>query len=73
MACLHKDSCELFRLIQGSGALAIWKKHYCDGDFQSCQRYQSALDGKKIPLNLLPNGTMIRLPQEMLDRAANNG
>lgn len=61
MACPHKSVCELFPLISGSGALNIWQNYYCDGNFEGCKRYQSTLDGEKIPLNLLPNGKVLDL------------
>jgi hypothetical protein len=56
MACPQKSACELFPLISGSGALNIWQSYYCDGNFEGCKRYQSTLDGEKIPITLLPNG-----------------
>lgn len=56
MACPHKSVCELFPLISGSGALHIWQNYYCDGNYEGCKRFQSTLDGKKIPITLLPNG-----------------
>jgi hypothetical protein len=56
MTCPHKSVCELFPLISGSGALNIWQNYYCDGNYEGCKRYQSTLDGKKIPITLLPNG-----------------
>lgn len=56
MACSRKDSCELFPLIEINGALKIWQSFYCNGNFQTCVRYQLGLEGKSIPASLLPNG-----------------
>jgi len=40
-------------------ALNLWKKHYCDGSFNSCARYQLSMDSKPVPLTLLPNGKQL--------------
>jgi hypothetical protein len=40
-------------------ALAIWKKHFCDGEYTNCARYQMGLKGEVVPITLLPNGKMI--------------
>lgn len=61
MSCPHCKSCELYPLISGSGALNIWQNYYCQGNYEACKRYQSALDGKKIPVLLLPNGKLLEL------------
>lgn len=61
MPCPHKITCELFPLISGSGALNIWQNYYCDGNYESCKRYQSALNGQQIPITLLPNGRTLDL------------
>lgn len=59
MACNHSSSCELFPLMAMEPALNLWKKHFCDGTFNSCARYQLALDNKPVPLTLLPNGKQL--------------
>lgn len=61
MPCPNESACELFPLISGSGALTIWKNYFCDGNFEGCKRYQSSLNGEKIPLSLLPNGKILDL------------
>jgi len=45
-------------------ALRLWQQHYCDADFKRCARYQMALDGRPVPLNLLPNGKKVELPRD---------
>jgi len=40
-------------------ALNLWKKHYCDGSFNSCARYQLSVESKPVPLTLLPNGKQL--------------
>ena len=63
MSCSHSKSCELFAQFALNPALKVWQSHYCEGEFVSCTRYQRALEGKSVPLNLLPNGKMIEVPR----------
>ncbi|VAW93035.1 hypothetical protein MNBD_GAMMA23-836 [hydrothermal vent metagenome] len=37
----------------------LWKKHYCEHNFEKCKRYHFSLEGKVAPLTLLPNGKML--------------
>lgn len=66
MSCPHIKSCELFPLISGSDALKIWRSYYCDCNYEACKRYQSTMDGEKIPLSLLPNGKNLEITDELL-------
>jgi homoserine dehydrogenase len=59
MACTHKDSCGLFRLITLNSALMIWQTFYCDGKHETCERFQLSLAGKPVPPSLLPNGRLL--------------
>ncbi len=59
MACNHSASCELFPLMAMEPALQLWKKHYCDGQFERCARFQLSLKGNTVPLTLLPNGKQL--------------
>ncbi len=59
MSCSHSSSCPLFAQFAMEPALAIWKKHFCDGEYTNCARYQKGLKGEVVPLTLLPNGKMI--------------
>lgn len=61
MACTHKDSCALFPVISLSSALMIWQTFYCDGQHETCLRFQRSLKGEKVPPNLLPNGKLLDL------------
>ena len=47
MACTHKDSCALFPVISLSSALMIWQTFYCDGQHETCLRFQRSLKGEK--------------------------
>lgn len=59
MTCSHKADCPLFAQFAMEPSLAVWKSHYCEGEFVTCARYQAALKGDAIPLTLLPNGKLI--------------
>ena len=59
MSCSHSSGCPLFAQFAMEPALAVWKKHFCDGDYIKCARYQLGLKGKTVPITLLPNGKMI--------------
>lgn len=70
MACSHKDSCAMFPIISLSSALKIWQTFYCDGQHETCLRYQRSLKGEKVPPNLLPNGKALDLVVENKPAAA---
>jgi len=59
MSCSHSSSCPLFAQFAMEPALAIWKKHYCDGEYTKCARYKMSLKGQTIPISLLPNGNLV--------------
>ena len=59
MACNHSGSCELFPLMAMEPALNLWKKHFCDGAFNNCARYQLSVNSQPVPLTLLPNGKQL--------------
>ena len=61
MACSHIQGCELFVQFALNPALEIWKSAYCNGDFRSCARFETASMGKMVPLSLLPNGKKIKI------------
>ena len=59
MACTHIRNCELFVQFALNPALGIWQSAYCNDDYSVCARYQTSLEGKVVPLSLLPNGKKI--------------
>lgn len=61
MACSHSPTCPLFPQFQLNSTLRSWKIMYCDSDARSknCQRFKRSESGQTVPLNLLPNGTML--------------
>ncbi|MDA8363881.1 MAG: ankyrin repeat domain-containing protein [Gammaproteobacteria bacterium] len=63
MACGHTKNCELFPQFALNPALKVWQTHYCEGEFAQCARYRLSLEGKAVPLNLLPNGKRVETPR----------
>jgi hypothetical protein len=58
--CPHMTSCELYGLFQLTAALRVWQVNYCESEFEKCVRYQKVCDGGLVPINLLPNGKMLK-------------
>jgi hypothetical protein len=56
VGCSHTTGCPLFPLLNAS--LGGWRNYYCDSHdhWLTCARYQLALEGKPVPISLLPNG-----------------
>ena len=50
----------MYRLFRMSGCLAVWKIRYCAADYERCKRYEGAALGKRVPINLMPNGTYLK-------------
>jgi hypothetical protein len=58
--CPHMSSCEMYKLFTLSGTLAVWKTNYCTSEYERCQRYKRSAEGKSVPINLMPNGTLLK-------------
>jgi hypothetical protein len=61
MPCPHLDSCPIFRLFTLQDSLRVWKIHFCEGRFESCERLRLARAGRPVPRDLLPNGRTMDL------------
>jgi len=59
MSCSHSSNCPLFAQFAMEPSLAIWKKHFCDGEYAKCSRYQLSIKGEVVPIALMPNGKML--------------
>ncbi|MDZ7802646.1 ankyrin repeat domain-containing protein [Thiohalophilus sp.] len=71
MTCSHTTNCQLYAQFAADASLKLWKQHYCEGVFDQCARYQLALEGKPVPLTLLPNGKMVeRRSKEQISASA---
>ena len=54
----------MYSLFKLAGALAVWKTNYCEADFSRCARFSTSARGEAVPINLLPNGSLLRKPGE---------
>jgi hypothetical protein len=61
-SCPHSTDCPMYGLFTLAGTLSVWQAHYCNADFEKCERYQRTLRGEHVPVNLLPNGKMLKVP-----------
>ena len=59
LSCSHMQGCELFVQFALNPALEIWKKHYCQAQYERCVRFKMSRKGSAVPLTLLPNGKQI--------------
>lgn len=55
-SCTHVEGCSLFPKISQPGFLRVWQINYCQADFEKCERFKLALEGKHVPDTMLPNG-----------------
>jgi hypothetical protein len=50
----------MYTLLTLSGTLKAWQTRYCMADYRECARYKLAIEGKPVPLNLMPSGALLR-------------
>jgi hypothetical protein len=58
--CPHMSTCAMYSLFSYAGTLGAWKARYCTAEFNDCARYQRALDGRTVPINLMPSGALLK-------------
>lgn len=61
MACPHIEECELFPHFVLRQNLQFWKRHYCEAEFEQCERLRRQKSGNPVPTTLLPNGKHIKV------------
>lgn len=66
-SCTRINSCPLFKQFSIKASLLVWTARYCESDFARCERLKLAVEGKPVPLNLLPNGRMLAVPLEVAE------
>jgi len=59
MACPHVSSCQLYEQFLMKDLARPWVLRYCEGRFETCERFKLSARGKPVPLTLLPNGTQL--------------
>ncbi len=60
-SCPRITGCPLFQQFSMKAALRVWMGQYCESQFSRCERLRLATSGKEVPLNLLPNGRMLKV------------
>jgi hypothetical protein len=50
----------MYALFKVAGTLAVWKMNYCNADYARCERYKLSALGKRVPINLMPNGVLLK-------------
>ncbi len=57
--CEKLSKCAFFndRMANMPATAEMFKKNYCLGDKTVCARYQVAITGKEVPVDLFPNQT----------------
>jgi hypothetical protein len=53
--CPHLETCPIFKYFRSSAKKA-YLRMYCQGDFETCERFQLRAAGQPVPPNLLPHG-----------------
>jgi hypothetical protein len=63
-ACEKITGCPLFKQFSINASLRVWTSRYCERDFATCERLKLSKEGRQVPLNLLPNGRMLKVAIE---------
>ena len=58
--CPQVRNCPMYALFRDAGTLKIWQMRFCSAEFKACERYKRSVQGRPVPLNLLPNGEVMR-------------
>ncbi len=61
-SCPSLSNCALYPLFTLKSSPLVWQAHYCNADYQACERYRLAQAGTRVPPNLLPNGKTLQVP-----------
>ena len=65
--CPRIGSCPLFKAFSVKSSLKLWQSFFCEGAYERCERYKLVVEGKPVPLQLLPNGRTLDVPLEQLE------
>ena len=57
--CPHMAGCEMYEMFQNEGALEVLKLSYCRGSYKTCARFIRAEDGRDVPRELMPTGSLL--------------
>ena len=56
--CKYRNECDFYMKAKGTAAIMLLKKIYCGGASSSCEIFRRRVEGKPVPENLLPDGTV---------------
>jgi hypothetical protein len=59
-SCPQMANCPMYGIFTYAGTLATWKLRYCTADYRSCARYMAAERNQPVPVNLMPNGALLK-------------
>jgi len=54
----------MYSLFKHVGTLSVFKIRYCRSAYETCARYELATQGRTVPLRLMPNGQMLKAPED---------
>lgn len=57
--CPNMGDCTIFPLLSMSGTLKTWQERYCDGGFDTCERFKRTQRGLPVAPDLMPNGVKL--------------
>ncbi len=61
--CSRIQTCKLFPKFALRSSLKVWAASYCEGSFETCERYKLATANRPVPENMLPNGRELNVAQ----------
>ncbi|MBP9114277.1 MAG: hypothetical protein KBF88_15800 [Polyangiaceae bacterium] len=50
----------MYTLFTEAGTLGAWKELFCKANYTRCARYKASELGHPVPINLLPNGDLLK-------------
>jgi hypothetical protein len=54
----------MYQVLSLAGTLKAWQVRYCQSEFTTCARYQRSAEGRHVPINLMPNGALLKKPDK---------
>lgn len=54
----------MYELFTFAGTLDAWKINYCTADFTRCERHKRNARGETVPIQLMPNGALLKKKQQ---------
>ncbi len=57
--CTHLATCPMFKVFASQASGNIFRRIYCESNYQGCARYQKSEKGESVSDYLLPNGTFL--------------